>query len=57
MNLILNNIIILYIDNTGPMRVWVKNEKYPGIAMSRSIGDLIAQTVGVCFKPGKKILF
>lgn len=23
----------------GPMRVWVKNENMPGLAMSRSIGD------------------
>ena len=31
----------------GPYRVWVKNKKYPGLAMSRSIGDLIATNIGV----------
>ncbi len=48
-----------YIENgikTGPYRVWVKNENYPGLAMSRSIGDLIATTVGVTSEPGKNII-
>ena len=31
----------------GPFRVWLKNENYPGLAMSRSIGDKIAHSVGV----------
>ena len=35
----------------GPLRVWVKGEDYPGIAMSRSIGDKVAQTVGVIHEP------
>ena len=35
----------------SPMRVWVKGEEYPGIAMSRSIGDLVAKTVGVIPEP------
>ena len=35
----------------GPYRVWVKGEKYPGIAMSRSIGDHIAKEVGVICEP------
>ena len=35
----------------GPSRVWVKNEKYPGLAMSRSIGDFIASSVGVIPNP------
>ena len=35
----------------GPYRVWVKGEKYPGIAMSRSIGDHIAKGVGVICEP------
>ena len=35
----------------GPPRVWVKNEKYPGLAMSRSIGDFIASSVGVIPDP------
>ena len=31
----------------GPFRVWLKTENYPGLAMSRSIGDKIAHSVGV----------
>ena len=35
----------------GPYRVWVKNENYPGLAMSRSIGDTIAENIGVISLP------
>ncbi|OMJ71989.1 hypothetical protein SteCoe_29665 [Stentor coeruleus] len=35
----------------GPYRVWVKNKDFPGLAMSRSIGDRIAKRVGVIAKP------
>ena len=35
----------------GPPRVWVKNEMFPGLAMSRSIGDFIATSVGVIPDP------
>ena len=35
----------------GPFRVWVKGEEYPGIAISRSIGDLEAKKVGVIPNP------
>ena len=31
----------------GPYRVWFKDEDYPGLAMSRSIGDKLAHKVGV----------
>ena len=31
----------------GPYRVWFKNEDYPGLAMSRSIGDRLAHKIGV----------
>ncbi|MCQ2818781.1 MAG: protein phosphatase 2C domain-containing protein [archaeon] len=39
-------------SDVGPHRVWVRNkdglsEGYPGLAMSRSIGDLIGSSVGV----------
>jgi serine/threonine protein phosphatase PrpC len=43
------------IDNSGrscgPLRVWLKNEQLPGLAMTRSIGDLVAESVGVTWKP------
>ena len=38
---------------SGPKRVWLKNDCIPGLAMSRSIGDLVAASVGVTWKPGK----
>ena len=44
-----------YIDNNGnavgPYRVWVQDEIFPGLAMSRSIGDFIATSVGVIPNP------
>ena len=42
----------------GPMRVWLKNEDYPGLAMSRSFGDKVAHSVGVSAEPEiKEYLF
>lgn len=35
----------------GPFRVWLKYEPLPGLAMSRSIGDLLASSVGVSAEP------
>ena len=35
----------------GPDRVWLKNREEPGLAMSRSIGDKVAHTVGVIDEP------
>ena len=31
----------------GPMRVWLKDDQFPGLAMSRSFGDRIATFAGV----------
>ena len=31
----------------GPMRVWLKHEDIPGLAMTRSFGDAMACRVGV----------
>ncbi len=36
----------------GPYRVWVKGKDYPGLAMSRSIGDLHGKSIGVIPDPG-----
>lgn len=36
---------------TGPLRVWLRNEAFPGLAMSRSIGDLVASKIGVSCEP------
>ena len=38
-------------EEVGPKRVWVKNENFPGLAMSRSFGDEIAHSVGVSSLP------
>ena len=38
-------------EKSGPFRVWQKGEVYPGIAMSRSIGDFIATKLGVIPEP------
>ena len=35
----------------GPERIWLKNSEIPGLAMSRSIGDSIAHSVGVIPEP------
>ncbi len=37
----------------GPMRVWLKYDDIPGLAMTRSIGDTIATKIGVISEPGK----
>ena len=40
----------------GPFRVWVKNQDYPGLAMSRSIGDFVAESIGVICEPEVSII-
>ena len=35
----------------GPMRVWLKSKPVPGLAMTRSIGDMTATSVGVTAEP------
>ncbi|OMJ71192.1 hypothetical protein SteCoe_30657 [Stentor coeruleus] len=35
----------------GPARVWLKNQDIPGLAMSRSLGDGVAASVGVICDP------
>ena len=38
-------------DDDGPFRVFEKEEEYPGLAMSRSIGDIDAKKLGVIPNP------
>lgn len=40
-----------YGNKIGPYRVWKKNEGYPGLAMSRSIGDSSGAEVGIIATP------
>lgn len=35
----------------GPLRVWLKQQNIPGLAMTRSFGDGLAASVGVTAKP------
>ena len=35
----------------GPFRIWKKGEKYPGLNISRSIGDFVATSLGVISTP------
>lgn len=35
----------------GPLRVWLKYDDIPGLAMTRSLGDGLAQKVGVTPEP------
>ena len=37
--------------NNGPPRVYRKNDEVPGLAVSRSIGDVVAHQVGVSCEP------
>ena len=37
--------------NIGPWRVWKKDANYPGLAMSRSIGDSVGTEIGVISTP------
>ena len=39
-------------EGVGPYRVWKRGEGYPGLAMSRSIGDLNGKKIGVIPNPG-----
>lgn len=43
-------------ENLGPDRVWLLHEDTPGLAMSRSLGDNQAHSVGVSSEPGNFIL-
>ena len=36
----------------GPYRIWARGQDYPGLAMSRSIGDLKGKAIGVIPDPG-----
>lgn len=47
---------IQYLDEKGnaygPLRLWVKKNEYPGLAMTRCFGDSISKTIGVTSEPG-----
>ncbi len=37
----------------GQLRIWQKGKDFPGLAMSRSIGDGVAHKIGVIAEPSK----
>lgn len=37
--------------SVGPYRVWLKYDDYPGLAMSRSLGDFVSKSVGCSCTP------
>ncbi len=37
----------------GPARVWLKDVPAPGLAMSRSVGDMVAKAAGVVSTPDR----
>ncbi|KAK3285260.1 hypothetical protein CYMTET_7123 [Cymbomonas tetramitiformis] len=41
----------LFGAGADPPRIWMKGEKYPGCAFTRSIGDSIGKTVGIFAEP------
>ncbi|XP_065851430.1 protein phosphatase 2C and cyclic nucleotide-binding/kinase domain-containing protein [Euphorbia lathyris] len=43
-------------DDGDPPRLWVPNGMYPGTAFTRSIGDSIAETIGVVANPEIAVL-
>ncbi|CAI5515427.1 unnamed protein product [Closterium sp. Naga37s-1] len=38
-------------DDGDPPRLWVANGMYPGTAFTRSLGDSVAERIGVCAEP------
>ena len=38
-------------NGMGPLRIWMKNEEVPGLAVSRSFGDELAHKIGVINEP------
>ena len=39
-------------QGVGPFRVWARGKEFPGLAMSRSIGDLNSKNIGIISDPG-----
>lgn len=35
----------------GPLRVWKKDEEVPGLAVTRTLGDLVGHKVGISCDP------
>mmetsp|Transcript_10474 Transcript_10474/g.25330 ORF Transcript_10474/g.25330 Transcript_10474/m.25330 type:complete len:475 (-) Transcript_10474:239-1663(-) len=47
---------VLLLPGDVPHRIFAKNKEVPGLAMSRSIGDLSGHSVGVIHQPSLKLL-
>ena len=40
--------------NVGPLRIWFKNKNYPGLSITRSLGDFESDSLGVITTPDIK---
>ena len=38
-------------NDIGPQRVWLEKEDKPGLAMTRSLGDIVGKKIGVTSEP------
>ncbi|THU68578.1 hypothetical protein C4D60_Mb08t05360 [Musa balbisiana] len=43
-------------DGYDPPRLWVQNRRYPGSMFTRSVGDLVAESIGVVAVPEIKVV-
>ena len=41
-------------SNVGPLRIWYKDKKYPGLSITRSFGDFESDDLGVITEPDVK---
>lgn len=41
-------------SNVGPLRIWYKDKKYPGLSITRSFGDFESDDLGVISEPDVK---
>ena len=53
-NRIINNGGVINRLNVGPLRIWYKNKKYPGLSITRSFGDFESDSLGVLSVPDVK---
>ena len=50
-NRVIKNGAVINRLNVGPLRIWFKNKKYPGLSITRSFGDFESDSLGVISIP------
>ena len=53
-NRVIKNGAVINRLNVGPLRIWFKNKKYPGLSITRSFGDFESDSLGVISIPDIK---